>query len=101
VREQAGKPKNGDLRVWWIPQVPMEPFRYHVSSVQEAAVLLDALAKYDLFQFENKVKPGYCNAGGLERYNEERGWTEFEQDGINIYDCIEPRSSRRFDRRAS
>jgi len=55
-----------ELRVWWIPQVPMSPFFYPVPSIEAGDALLDALAKYDMFQFENNVKPDYCNAGGME-----------------------------------
>lgn len=64
-------PKNGDLKVWWIPQVPMKSFEYPVSSPQEGFILLDALAKYDLFQLENNVKPDFCNIGGLSEFDEE------------------------------
>jgi hypothetical protein len=78
------KPKNGDLKVWWIPQVPMKPFEYPVSSPQEGFILLDALAKYDLFQLENNVKPDYCNVGGLSEFDEEDiegedfdGWSDW------------------------
>lgn len=67
---QVEKPKNGDLRVWWIPQLsrdtPLPQFQVPVASLVEAALLLETLAKYDLFQFENNVKPDYCNTGGLE-----------------------------------
>ena len=78
-------PKNGDLLVYWIPQIPMEAFHYLVKSPQEAFILLDALAKYDLFQYENNVKPDYCNAGGLMVFEEELideiedcdGWSEW------------------------
>jgi hypothetical protein len=60
--------KVGDLRVWWIPQVPMHSFEVDVSSVKEGAKILKVLADYDKFQFENNVKPDYCNAGGLDRW---------------------------------
>jgi len=53
------------LRVWWIPQVPMAAFTYPVDSIATGKVLLDVLAKYDAFQYENRVKPDYCNAGGM------------------------------------
>lgn len=56
------------LKVWWIPQVPMDAFEVDVSSVEEGAKLLDVLAKYDLFQYRNKIKPDYSNAGGLRRW---------------------------------
>lgn len=60
--------KPGDLQVWWVPQVPMKAFRVAVSSVEMGAKLLDVLADYDAFQFKHKVKPDYCNAGGLQRW---------------------------------
>ena len=54
------------LRVWWIPQVPMEAFHVDVQSPREAMLVLDTLARYDLFQYENNVKPDYTNMGGTE-----------------------------------
>ena len=57
--------KPGDLRVWWIPQVPGRPFHVLVSSVAEGVKIMDVLAAYDKFQFENRIKPDYCNVGGL------------------------------------
>jgi hypothetical protein len=91
------KPKNGDLKVWWIPQVPMKAFHYPVNSPQEGFILLDALAKYDLFQFENNVKPDYSNAGGLFVFDEDLvdendavwdGWSDWYSEmgeGIDYY----------------
>lgn len=60
---------NQKLRVWWIPQVPMKPFTVDVTSVEEGVKIMDTLADYDIFQFENRVKPDYCNAGGLEMFD--------------------------------
>jgi hypothetical protein len=73
-------PKSGDLKVWWIPQVPMKAFEYPVNSVQEGFILLDALGMYDDFQFKNNIKPDYCNVGGLSVFDE--GDVE-EVDGIH------------------
>jgi len=56
------------LRVWWIPQVPMEPFHVEVETPEEAKKLLGILADYDLFQLDHNVKPDYSNAGGLEMF---------------------------------
>ena len=63
-------PNNGDLRVWWIPQVPMNAFFVPVKSEREAALIMHTLAAYDMFQYENNVKPDYSNAGGVEIYEE-------------------------------
>lgn len=54
------------FRVWHIPQVPMKPFRVEVPDVETAKLVIKTLADYDLFQFENKVKPDYANQSGLE-----------------------------------
>lgn len=69
-------PKHGDLKVWHIPQVPMKPFEVVVKSIDEAILMLDALANYDAFQFENNIKPDYCNVQGLMMYDE-----NFDGDG--------------------
>ena len=66
----------GDLKVWWIPQVPMEPFEYAVKTPMEGAILCDALALYDQFQFEQNVKPDYSNAGGLQVF-EDGEWIDW------------------------
>jgi hypothetical protein len=62
---------NEKLRVWWVPQYGIEgnPFYIPVSSVEEGKKILDILAAYDAYQLQNRVKPDYTNAGGLEIYN--------------------------------
>lgn len=59
------------LRVWWVPQIPCEPFIVPVTSVEEGAKILDVLADYDLFQYRNKIKSDFSNAGGLEEQDPE------------------------------
>lgn len=61
-------PKVGDLQVWWIPQVPGKAFEADVASVAEGVKLMDVLAAYDLFQLQQRIKPDYCNVGGLRRW---------------------------------
>ncbi len=82
------KHKVGDLRVWWIPQVPGKAFNVDVGSVAEGVKIMDVLADYDAFQFENRIKPDYCNAGGLNRYagptrpdgENDDGWESWEDE---------------------
>lgn len=57
------------MRVWWIPQVPMKPFTVGIATVQEGVKIMDVLADYDKFQFENNIKPDYCDAGGIEVFD--------------------------------
>lgn len=73
------------LRVWWIPQIPMDPFYVEVNDTTQGRKILDTLANYDLFQFENKVKPDYSNTGGLQIFDNGE-WLEWEsEDGDDIY----------------
>ncbi len=64
------------LKIFWIPQVPMKSFEVAVVSVEEGVKLLDTLADYDMFQYENNIKPDYANAGGLLMY-EEGEWIDW------------------------
>ena len=79
-----------ELRVWWIPQIPMSPFHVKVKSIQDAKLILDTLANYDLFQFNNNIKPDYCNMGGLEELDKiENEWLEWcDEDGDTIDETI-------------
>lgn len=54
-----------EFRVWWIPQMLGKPFHFPVPDLDTGILLCDALARYDLFQFENRIKPDYANAGGV------------------------------------
>ena len=65
--------KKGDLRIWWIPQLGcgIPTFYWDVKDIYEAKTLLDCLAQYDLYQYRNKIKPDYSNAGGLTIYDDD------------------------------
>jgi len=87
-KEKMKKYKEGDLRVWHIPQVPMQAFYVPVKNIEEAKKILIVLADYDIFQFENKVKPDYSNAAGLQEF-QGGDWTEYcNQDGDDIYQIM-------------
>lgn len=87
-------PKHGDLRVWHVPQMPMQSFKVHVATLIEAKLLLDTLALYDQFQLDNNIKPDYCNASGLSVFDEaddhdgpDGSWVDwYTDDGDEIGD---------------
>lgn len=69
------------LRVYYIPQVGSSNATFYVpvSSVEEARKIMDILACYDLFQLENKIKSDFCNASGLQMFDEELNeWVSWE-----------------------
>lgn len=57
------------MRVWWIPQLPMKAFTVDIENIQEGVKVINILADYDKFQYENKIKPDYCNTGGIEVFD--------------------------------
>lgn len=86
------KPEKGSLRVWWIPQIPGEPFEWPVKDLEQAAVLLDALAAYDDFQFAQRVKGDYSNTGGLQCFDGSE-WCDWEDDECDDFDTWRSKQS--------
>ena len=80
----------GDMKVWWIPQIPCKAFEIPVSGPEEAKKLLDVLARYDAFQFEQGVRDYYSNAGGLVVFDEDGDWVDWvdEETGHEIDDWL-------------
>lgn len=69
------------FRVWWKPQVPMESFIVEVPDVQTGRLVEEILANYDQFQYENNIKPDYCNTGGVQYWDEElQEWCDVDDD---------------------
>lgn len=58
------------LKIWHIPQVPGKAFEVNVESLERAKLILDVLAAYDQFQYQQKIKPDFSNAQGLSKYEE-------------------------------
>jgi hypothetical protein len=83
-------PQLGDLVVWHIPQIPGKAFRVPVASIDDGRRLCDVLADYDAFQFSERIKPDYCNANGIERW-EADGEGGFDWFGVDEYDEVAPR----------
>ena len=82
------------LRVWHNCQVGAVGnfyFYIEVESIEQAWKILNTLWDYDLFQYENNIKPDYCNASGLEYFDdEEQEWCEwYDDDGNDIMEHFE------------
>lgn len=77
------------LRVAHMPQVPCKAYTVEVKDLQEAKLISDILADYDIFQYENNIKPDYANATFIEEYDESEkewiGWSD-EETGIDDLD---------------
>lgn len=65
------------MRVTWIPQVGCDAeMVIPVKDVFEGVKIMQVLANYDLFQYENRIKPDYSNMGFLEVY-EDGEWCDW------------------------
>lgn len=62
----------------------MEPFIVPISSVYEGRLILDTLARYDLFQLEHNIKPDFANAGGLSIYEDGEWCDWYSEWGYSI-----------------
>jgi hypothetical protein len=72
------------FRVWWIAQIPGPVFRSEeVTNFAAAVAIHDTLARYDIFQLQNRIKPDFANMGGIER------WDENDQKWYNVDDAQE------------
>ena len=78
---KSGFDNEGALKVWWVPQLPGKAFEVPVPDLRSAALLLNTLADYDQFQFENNIKPDYCNAGGLMVFEDDDWIDWYSEDG--------------------
>ena len=67
-------------KVWYIPQVPMKPFEVEVADLPTARLLLDTLEWFSLFEYEERVKPDYADAGGISEPDGEGDWMDVEDE---------------------
>jgi hypothetical protein len=68
------------FKAWYIPQVPMKPFEIEASTAAKAQTILNIIINFSIFEFENKVKPDYCDAGGVSEWNVgEQEWVDIEE----------------------
>ena len=69
------------FRVWWIPQVPGEPFySEELMSFAEARAIEHTLSRYDMFLLENRIRLDFSNTGGIEYWDETEGaWVSIDE----------------------
>jgi len=67
------------FKAWYIPQVPMKAFEVERPTAVEAQAALGLLTDFSIFEFENKVKPDYYDAGGVVEWDEAtQEWHDLE-----------------------
>ena len=72
------------FKAWYIPQVPMKAFEVERGSAAEALAALDLITDFSIFEFDNKVKPDYCDAGGVTVWDEaEQAWIDYDTEATS------------------
>lgn len=78
----------GDLKIWYIPQVPMKPYEVDVvrrqgstdeAYLENARAILEAIVGLSIFEFDNLIKPDYSDAAGISRL-EDGEWNDVEEE---------------------
>jgi Superinfection exclusion gene product 17 len=86
--------RHGQLKVWWIPQIPGRKFEYLIETLVEAKTVLNTLAEYDMFLLQHGHRVDYSNAGGLMVFDEDDtndgplgSWVDwYSEDGTEFDD---------------
>ena len=55
----------------------MKAFHVDIELIEDGIKIMETLARYDLFQYENNIKGDYSNAGGIEMV-EDGEWVSWE-----------------------
>lgn len=64
----------------------MKSFKVEVGTVLEGVKIMQVLADYDAFQFDNNIKPDYSNAGGLQMFDPSDDTDSPEGSWVDWYD---------------
>jgi len=69
------------FKMWYIPQVPMKPFEVECETAEQAQDALDLITNFSIFEFENRVKPDYSDAGGVMVWESAyEDWSDYDID---------------------
>lgn len=77
------------LLVYHYAQVPCEPFKVEVDSIEKAMLLEEVLAKQHCFLFDQNIIPDYCNVITVQMWNEDKqDWSNCDEEG-NDWDTLQ------------
>ncbi|QSL99815.1 hypothetical protein SEA_ODAY_71 [Gordonia phage ODay] len=79
-------PQPGDLKIWYIHQVPGKPYSQAVPDIATGQAILDAVYQVALFGLEHRWWPDFANMGGISRYEKyddgDEGWFDLDDEEI-------------------
>lgn len=71
------------FKVWYIPQMPMPAFEVEVHDLPTAALLLNTIVDFSMFEYTHRVKPDYADVAGISR------WESDGEGGFDWFDIDE------------
>ena len=94
LKQAAQDDANKRLKIWYVHQVPSQPYEQFVDNISEARLALNSIYNLMLNLSDNRIIPDYSNAGGLNIYADADGtgkrdwyeWEDFEARDINDSD---------------
>jgi len=66
-------------KVWYVPQLPMKAFEVEVEDIATARTVLNTLERFSLFEYEERVKPDYADAGGICVRDMDGDWVDADE----------------------
>lgn len=87
------EPTEGDLRVFYIPQVPMAGYTVDIprrvgaedaAYLEQATFVLDTIIGLSIFEFDNNIKPDYSDYAAILRY-EDGDWNDVDEEEYENY----------------
>lgn len=68
------------FKMWYIPQMPMKAFEFKTDTSAEALAALDLITDFSIFEYDNNVKPDYCDMSGISQWDEtEQEWFDYDE----------------------
>jgi len=68
----------GDLKVKYIPQIPMKAYEVPVPSLEIGKIVLNAVVGLSIFELENRVKSDYIDYAAIVRF-EDGEWNDVDE----------------------
>lgn len=72
--------KPSKFKLWYSHQVPGPSYEQEVPDAKTGQAILDAIYQVALYQFNNKMIPDYCNAGGIVYLDEDGEWSDYDPE---------------------
>ena len=68
------------FRLWYIHQVPGEPFEQEITNPADGQRILDTISNLMMYLYATKHIPDYANMGGIAYLDEDGDWIDYHPE---------------------